>query len=410
MYQKLIIFAYLLNIKVKLRFIMNRRERVKRAFHFNKPDRVPLLELGFESDFYPIDTREPTSWQPTNYPPHVDGGAQIIKVDSYRRDVYDWKKEIRESLKYPENWWENPHDSIDEFGVVWRSSGTLSEDKTMGHPFRGPFQDSGSGEGWDKFADFKFPDASDPQRYRLVKSGRWKSIAEDRYLLGVLGAGGIFNKCFQMRGFDNFLVDLARNRYKDKVNKLIDSILSFNLTTIEKLNAYCPQLDSIMIADDFGSQKSAFVSPKIFNKYFKNSFKQLVNLTHDLGMDLIFHSCGNVLALLPEFVDIGVDVMEFDSPHMTGVENFKHFANARKMAFWLSSNIQSTFVNGTPEEVEEEIKYYIKEIGNNEGGLAIYEYTSYDAIRVPRKNVRAQRKATLKWGNYNKDGIIEWLV
>jgi uroporphyrinogen decarboxylase len=389
---------------------MNRRERVKRAFHFNKPDRVPLLELGFESDFYPIEAHIPVSWQPTNYPPHVDGGAQTIKLDTFRRNIYDWKKEIREKLKYPENWWENPHDSIDEFGVIWRSSGTLSEDKTMGHPLRGPFQDNGSGKGWDKLDDFEFPNPSDPQRYRLVKSARWKTIAEDRYLLGSLGNGGLFNKCFQMRGFNNFLIDLARNRNQNKINRLIDSILSFNLIMAQKLKEYCPPLDSIMIADDFGTQKSAFISPRIFNKYFKNPFKQLVNLTHDLGMDFIFHSCGNVLALLPELVDIGVDVMEFDSPHMTGVESFNHFAKERKMAFWLSSNIQSTFVKGTPEEVEEEIRYYIKEVGNNEGGLAIYEYIDYDAIRVPRKNVRAQRKATLKWGNYNKDGIIEWLV
>jgi len=82
----------------------------------------------------------------------------------------------------------------------------------------------------------------------------------------------------------------------------------------------------------------------------------------------------------------------------------------RKIAFWLSSNIQSTFIHGTPIDVENEIKYYIKEIGNNEGGLAIYEYTDYDAIQVPKKNVRAQRKAVAKWGNYNENGVIDWLA
>ena len=81
----------------------------------------------------------------------------------------------------------------------------------------------------------------------------------------------------------------------------------------------------------------------------------------------------------------------------------------RKIAFWLSSNIQSNFVHGTPQDVEEEIKYYIKEVGNNEGGLAIYEYTDYDAINAPKRNIRAQRKAILKWGNYNENGFIKWL-
>lgn len=389
---------------------MNRRETVKRAFHFNKPDRVPFLGLTVQSDFYPIMAYEPMSWQPDNYPPHVDGGAKTIKNVPFRRDIYDWKKENREKAGYLEKWWENPHDSIDEFRVIWRSSGTESNDQTMGHPFKGPFHDNGSGEGWDRFDDFEFPDASNPLRYKAIKSERWKKLAEDRYLLGVMGSGGIFNKCSQMRGFSNFLIDLARNRKQKKINQLIDSILSFNIKMVEELKEYCPSLDSIMIADDFGTQNSTFLSPRIFNKYFKNPFKKLVNLTHDLGMDFLLHSCGDVLAFLPEFVDIGIDVMEFDSPHMTGVENFKRFAEERKMAFWLSSNIQTTFVNGTPQDVEEEVKYYIKEIGNNEGGLAIYEYTDFEAIGVPKKNIRKQRKAILKWGNYNENGIIDWLA
>lgn len=389
---------------------MNRRERVKRAFHFDRPDRVPFVGLTVQSDFYPIEPNMPITFQPENYPPHPNGGDTTIKNAAYRRDVYDWKREIREKLGYSENWWEVPHDSIDEFGVIWRSSGTESGDKTMGHPYKGPFQDESTGEGWDNLDNYIFPDASDPKCYIRIQSGRWKEIAEDRYLLGTINTSGIFNKCTQLRGFSELLIDLVRNRNPNKLNKLIHLVTKFNLDIIEKLKEYCPSLDSIYVTDDFGTQKSAFVSPRIFGKFFKEPFKKMVNLTHDLGMDFILHSCGDVLGLLSNFVDIGIDVMQFDSPHMTGVENFKKFAQEKKMAFWLSSNIQSTFTNGSPQDVEKEVKYYIKEVGNNEGGLAIFEYTDFDAILAPKRNVRAQRKAILKWGNYNENGIIDWLT
>lgn len=389
---------------------MNRRERVKRAFHFDRPDRVPFVGLTVQSDFYPIEPNMPITFQPENYPPHPNGGDTTIKNAAYRRDVYDWKREIREKLGYSENWWEVPHDSIDEFGVIWRSSGTESGDKTMGHPYKGPFQDESTGEGWDSLDNYIFPDASDPKCYIRIQSGRWKEIAEDRYLLGTINTSGIFNKCTQLRGFSELLIDLVRNRNPNKLNKLIHLVTKFNLDIIEKLKEYCPSLDSIYVTDDFGTQKSAFVSPRIFGKFFKEPFKKMVNLTHDLGMDFILHSCGDVLGLLSNFVDIGIDVMQFDSPHMTGVENFKKFAQEKKMAFWLSSNIQSTFTNGSPQDVEKEVKYYIKEVGNNEGGLAIFEYTDFDAILAPKRNVRAQRKAILKWGNYNENGIIDWLT
>ena len=46
-------------------------------------------------------------------------------------------------------------DSIDEFGVIWRSSGTESGDKTKGHPYKGPFQNEGTGEGWDNIDNYE---------------------------------------------------------------------------------------------------------------------------------------------------------------------------------------------------------------------------------------------------------------
>jgi hypothetical protein len=389
---------------------MERRERVKRAFHFQRPDRLPFVGLTVQSDFYPIEPNMLITFQPTNYPPHPFGGDTQISNPTYRRDIYDWDSEIRKKLKFPENWWETSHDCIDEFGVIWRSSGTKGGDWTKGHPYKGPFQDEGTGEGWNNLDNHEFPDPFDPLRYKSVKAGRWKTIAEDRYLLGTVNSSGIFNRCSQLRGFSEFLIDLARKRYSKEVNTLISKVTDYNLGIIQNLKQYCPSLDSIFITDDFGAQTSAFISPRIFKKYFKEAFNKLTTLTHDLEMDFILHSCGDVLGLLPDFINVGVDVMEFDSPHMTGVENFKNYAQERKMAFWLSCNIQSTFVNGSPKDVEDEIKYYIKEVGNNEGGLAIFEYTDYDAIQAPKRNVRAQRKAVTKWGNYNENGIIEWLA
>ena len=386
---------------------MNRRERVKKAFHFDKPDRVPMSAFSFDSDFFPVETHQPISWQPIDYPPHVNGGSFQIENKAFRRDIYDWDNDLRIKAGYSENWWEHSHDSIDEFRVLWRSSGTQCDDKTKGHPIKGSFQDDGSGEGWEKIDDFEFPNGSSPERF---KDSKWKSMAEDRYLIGALGSGGLFSRCSYMRGFNNFLIDLARNNYPNKTIQLINSVFTFHLNIIENLKKHCPPLDSIMMVDDFGTQKSAFISPRIFRKFFKEPYKQLANLTHDLGMDFILHSCGDVLALLPEFIELGVDVMEFDSPHMTGVDNFKDLAKERRIAFWLCSNIQSTYIYGTPKEVEEEIKYYIKEIGKNEGGLAIWEYPSNKSIGTPKKNIRAQRKATLKWGNYNENGLIDWLA
>ncbi len=381
---------------------MKSEERVKRAFHFNNPDRVPLSCLTLKTDFFPVSIYPPKSWQPIKYPPHVQGGVDSISKLFYRLVIYKWKQKYRKKASYPRKWWEFPHKSIDEWKNIWRSSGTKSNDITKGHPLHGPLQDN-----WDFLEEFNIPDVSNEKRYRILKMGIWKFLGRNRYTVGELQPNGFFALCSQIRGFSNFLVDLARK--PKQVEQLINKILPYFFTLIRKYKEYYPSLNSVIIADDMGTQKSPFMSPAIFRKLLKEPYKKIIDLTHDLEMDFILHSCGDIFQLMPDMIDAGVDVFEFDSPHMVGVENFKQFARQKQVAFWLSSNIQSTYTLGTPKDVEKEIKYYIKEVGNNNGGLAIYEYMSNKALRTPKENIIAQREAVEKWGNYNDDNKIDWI-
>ncbi|MFX1389490.1 MAG: uroporphyrinogen decarboxylase family protein [Promethearchaeota archaeon] len=381
---------------------MNSKERVRRAFHFEKPDRIPMSCMNLSTDFFPVSQFQPKTWQPREYPPHIPGGIFNLAKKYYRLIIYDWDKKNRNDLGFEKKWWKKAHISINEWGVLWKSSGTEGEDLTKGHPFKGPLQDS-----WDYLDDYQIPDSSDPKRYRLVKTKLWKLLGKNRYTVGELSANGFFNLCSQIRGFNNVLIDFARNPHKLEI--LIKKIFPFFYNQIEGFKKYFPNLNSIIVADDFGTQHSPFISPQIFSKFFKKAYKDIINLTHDLEMDFILHSCGQILELMPNFVKIGVDVFEFDSPLMTGILNIKNFAENRKCAFWLSSNIQSTYTNGNPEDIEDEIKFFIKNIGNYKGGLSIYEYPSNRVLGTPKENIIAQRNAVKKWGKYNDNGIIEWL-
>jgi len=381
---------------------MNSEERVKRAFHFNNPDRVPMSRMSLKTDFFPVTIYPPKSWQPKEYPPHVQGGVNQMSKLFYRLFLYRWKRKYRKEANYPRKWWKYPHESIDEWGTIWKSAGTESDDITKGHPSFGPLQES-----WDELDEFIIPDASLEERYRIAKLLPWKLLGKNKYTVGELAPNGFFALCSQLRGFSNFLVDLARK--PNQVSKLIEKILPYFLTLIKKYKEYHPSLNSVIIADDMGTQKSPFMSPGIFRKFFKKPYKKLVDLAHELEMDFILHSCGQIHELMPDIIEIGVDVFEFDSPRMVGIENIKKFAEGRKVAFWLSSNIQTTFALGRADEVEQEVKTYIREVGNNNGGLAIYEYMPSATLNAPKENVMAQREATLKWGNYNNSGEIEWV-
>ena len=72
---------------------MNRRERVKKAFHFDKPDRVPMSAFSFDSDFFPVEPHQPISWQPIDYPPHVNGGSFQIENKAFMKLILEYTRE-----------------------------------------------------------------------------------------------------------------------------------------------------------------------------------------------------------------------------------------------------------------------------------------------------------------------------
>jgi hypothetical protein len=381
---------------------MKSQERVRCAFHFEKPDKIPRLSISLKTDFFPFSLLTPKSFQPTSHPPHGYSKSFLVRTFVNR---WKWKKKYRKIGGFSKDWWKLDAGeqllTIDEWGVLW-SSGGANRDITMGHPYIGPFQD-----GWEAMDDYDWPNPYDKTRYRYCHE-ILKLVTRSKYTMGIMGLYLLHNLPSWLRGFTNLMVDFRR--YPNKVHELISRCKDFFLVEIELLKEKVPRLDAIWAFDDLGTQKSAFVSPDTFRKFFFKPYKELIDLTHDLGMDFILHSCGQLTELLPVFVDLGIDVMEFDSPRMTGVENFKKYAEEQKMAFWLSSNIQTTYSRGTPADIEEEVKYFVKEVGNNEGGMAFYLYADNKVLKVPKANILAYRNAMKKWGNYNEKGVIDWLA
>ena len=384
---------------------MNHVERVKRAFHFDKPDKVPIFYVGLGTDFWPAFSYDPPDFQPTEYPPHIWGGPSYYSTKLARFLYYKWDNIHRKNLGLPKKWWNHEKNgellTIDEWGIIWKS-GSVKRDKTMGHPYIGPFQES-----YDNIDEYQPPDAKKDSRYHFWR-GILKQSGKGRYLYGGPMQAFIYDHASFLRGFTNIMLDFRKN--PNQVQKLANMVADFFCDAVEKIKEVIPELNAIFALDDLGTQKGPILSPKMFRRFFFDPYKRVIDLTHDLGMDFILHCCGSVLELFPTFIDLGIDVMEFDQPNVTGVENYKKFAEQQKMAFFLSSDLQTTYTLGTPEEIEEEVKYYVKEIGNNYGGLAFSSYPDNRAIDAPRANIRAFIKAARKWGNYNMQGKIKWLV
>ncbi|MFX1298686.1 MAG: uroporphyrinogen decarboxylase family protein, partial [Promethearchaeota archaeon] len=276
-------------------------------------------------------------------------------------------------------------EEIDQWGCYWNR---MENDLTMGHPGR-PTIDI-----WDKVETWEGPNAADKKIYKTLN--RLSKLFFRKYKIAIVhDIVFIQNRVSMLRGFTNLLIDHRRN--PKQVHQLVKKVTDIFLSNVEMLvTKYKP--NAVFAYDDLGTQQALFFSPDTFKKFYAGPYKRIINYCHDHDCAFHLHSCGNIGELIPTLIDIGVDSLEFDSPRLTGFEKLLEFRG--KIPFWASVNIQSVYPNGTPEEVEQEVIKMIQTFSTQDGGYLAYFYPDTKVINVPKRNVKAFKRALKKWGKY----------
>ena len=81
------------------------------------------------------------------------------------------------------------------------------------------------------------------------------------------------------------------------------------ITRNEKLAEYLKP-DIMIFDDDYGTSRSTFISPDMWREFFPAFWKPLVEYVHSKGIKFELHSCGHVTALVGDFVDLGMDILQ----------------------------------------------------------------------------------------------------
>ena len=148
---------------------------------------------------------------------------------------------------------------------------------------------------------------------------------------------------------------------KDKsVEKALDKL--FKITyTMAKLFLEAG-VDEIYNGDDTGAEHTMLLSPEMWRKYLKPRYKKLSDLVHTKGAFLHFHSDGWIEPIIPDLIEIGVDVLEPLQPEAMNPKKIKQ-EYGDKISFEGAISIQRTLPFGTLEDVENEVKTRIKDLG-----------------------------------------------
>lgn len=129
-------------------------------------------------------------------------------------------------------------------------------------------------------------------------------------------------------------------------------------------------IDGFFISDDLGTQNSAFFSEDIFREFFKPYYKEIFAKAHELGTHFWLHSCGNIKRFLPEFVEIGLDVIH---PIQKYTMDEREIAAlyGDKICILAGFDVQNTIPFGSAEDVRREVRYLLDAYRRPEGRLML---------------------------------------
>ena len=108
------------------------------------------------------------------------------------------------------------------------------------------------------------------------------------------------------------------------------------------------------------------IFPAAWAKYFRPAYAEMIEVAHERGLDVWFHSCGNIAETLPHWIDIGLDVV---SPLQAAAMDLPAIAEAchGQITFFGGVDVQCNLVKGTRESVRYEVRQLIEMFHADEG-------------------------------------------
>jgi len=231
--------------------------------------------------------------------------------------------------------------------------------------------------------DYPLPDIEAKYRYDQVAL----DIARhhERGLAVMAGmACTIFEVAWYMRSMELLLMDFVDNQEFAEV--LLDRITEKRIIQAQRYAALAP--DVIMFGDDVATQRGMLMSVGMWRKWLKGRLARVIAAARQTNPDVIifYHSDGDATAIVPDLIEIGVDVLNPIQPECMDL-----FALKRKygdqISFWGTLGTQSTLPFGTPQDVAQDIQERC-EIAADNGGLLIAP-THMVEPEVPWENILA---------------------
>jgi len=247
-----------------------------------------------------------------------------------------------------------------------------------------------------------WPDMADPRRISGLRAQaeRYRSLGYGVVLKSPFA--GIFEMAQRVVGMEHCLVMMATDH--KVAGALLDRLLELKLAFWEMaLPLLADVVDVVAEFDDYGTQTSQLISPRMFRQQLKPRLQVLFRRIQELapGARRFFHSCGNVRPLLPDFLEVGVEILNpvhIRATDMEAVALKRDFGDA--LVFWGGGvDSQGVLPTGTPQQVKDDVRRNVEALAP--GGGYVFSVVHNIQADVPPENILAMREALQEYGVYS---------
>jgi uroporphyrinogen decarboxylase len=359
---------------------MDSRERVFTALHHKEPDRVP--RFNWFSPSVSRRLREILSI-PHDSPRDLDilfGHDWIVEfvgvTSPWVTQVIDPTAVKEDGFVFKDAW------GI-QYKVVREKSGGVYP--TIVH---NPLAEA------DDLAGYTFPSVTSHVDFNSIKQVI-KKYKNDFPIIGAVPSS-VFEGAWFLRGFEKFLQDMIV--FPDFAGELMDGVMNFNLAVA--LKAVELGVDIIWLGDDVGIQDSMLMAPELWRKHLKpryaKMFQALKNANNSLY--IAFHTDGYIEPIIPDFIEIGLDILNSLQPDCNNLESIKKRYGTH-LSFWGAIDVQHVLPFGSTKEVVEEVKQRLKQLARG-GGFLICASNEIEPSERVVDNIFTYYWALEKYGKY----------
>lgn len=241
-------------------------------------------------------------------------------------------------------------------------------------------------ENWETYT---FPKPEITDRFFVNMEKHLKEYS-DRFVAAYIDPGPVLC-AIDLLGFEEFLISIAAQ--PEKAVSFLEKIWEFHYELAKRWKKAGAHM--LYLFDEWASQSRLLCSPETWRKYFKPFYRKVFSDIHNLGMYAGLGLDGNVLEILPDLKEVGMDVVDLRQPHAIGLDKLAEGASG-KLCYKCSVDMQKTLPNATPEEIKKEAAEIFQKLGQRNGGLIALVYR-WATLKLPEKNVIASAEGFNKF-------------